>query len=189
MKRLTTEQFINKSNAIHGKKYEYGNCIYLRSIDKVSITCKLHGDFLQKPNGHLSGHGCPKCGGTDKLSTQSFINDSEKIHGNIYDYSKVNYINKHNKVSIICSIHGEFLQTPNNHLKNQGCPKCKGGVLINCDDFIKKSNIVTFNNIKNRDGIKREYCLNNNIELIIIKYDENIYDKLNKKLNKDYVMW
>lgn len=209
MKRLTTEQFINKSNTIHGKKYEYGNCIYLRSIDKVSITCKLHGDFLQKPNGHLSGHGCPKCGGTDKLSTQSFINDSEKIHGNIYDYSKVNYINKHNKVSIICNIHGEFLQTPNNHLKNQGCPKCKGGVLINCDDFFLPElnilieyngyqhyypvdyfgGIVTFNNIKNRDGIKREYCLNNNIELIIIKYDENIYDKLNKKLNKDYVMW
>lgn len=111
----------------------------------------------------------------------------------------------------------DFLQKPN-HLKNQGCSRCKGGVLINCDDFIKKSNIihdgkynyslsieyngyqhyypvdyfggiVTFNNIKNRDGIKREYCLNNNIELIIIKYDENIYDKLNKKLNKNYVMW
>lgn len=182
MKRLTTEQFINKSNTIHGKKYEYGNCIYLRSIDKVSITCKLHGDFLQKPNGHLSGHGCPKCGGTDKLSTQSFINDSEKIHGNIYDYSKVNYINKHNKVSIICNIHGEFLQTPNNHLKEYNGYQHYYPV-----DYF--GGIVTFNNIKNRDGIKREYCLNNNIELIIIKYDENIYDKLNKKLNKDYVMW
>ena len=52
---------------------------------------------------------------------------SQKIHGNRYDYSKVNYINGQKDVIIICPIHGKFLQRPNSHTSNQmqGCPKCQ----------------------------------------------------------------
>lgn len=54
----------------------------------------------------------------------SFKEKSSKIHNNHYDYSLVVYKDSKTKVKIICSIHGVFEQTPNNHLKGSGCPKC-----------------------------------------------------------------
>lgn len=59
-----------------------------------------------------------------KLTKEEFVMRANEIHNNRYDYSKVNYINKHTKVCIVCPIHGEFWQTPNNHLSRNGCPKC-----------------------------------------------------------------
>ena len=58
-----------------------------------------------------------------KLTTPDFIKNAIEIHGDKYDYSKVNYINAQTKVCIICSEHGEFWQTPHNHITNKaGCP-------------------------------------------------------------------
>ena len=65
-----------------------------------------------------------------KLTTEGFINKAKKIHGDKYDYSKVEYVNAKTKVCIICPEHGEFWQTPDNHLKGFGCTKC--------NSFIKK---------------------------------------------------
>ena len=59
-----------------------------------------------------------------RLSIEEFINKVKQIHGNRYDYSKVNYKNNRTKIIIICKKHGEFLQFPNNHLKGCGCFKC-----------------------------------------------------------------
>lgn len=91
--------------------------------------------------------------------TEVFIQKSIKVHGNKYDYSKVDY--KHSlkkKVIIICPIHGEFEQIPNDHLHNHGCPKCgkinmQKLLRISSDDFIKKSkeihnNKYDYSNIK-----------------------------------------
>lgn len=55
----------------------------------------------------------------------NFINRSRLIHDNYYDYSKVNYKNSIIKVCITCPKHGDFWQTPKDHLKGSGCPKCK----------------------------------------------------------------
>lgn len=62
--------------------------------------------------------------GTKKKTTEQFIEESKKIHGNKYDYSKVEYKNNRTKVCIVCSKHGEFWQTPKQHLRGQGCPEC-----------------------------------------------------------------
>lgn len=56
---------------------------------------------------------------------QNFIEKAKKVHGNKYDYSKVNYINNDTKIKIICPTHGIFEQAPTNHLKGHGCPFCK----------------------------------------------------------------
>ena len=56
--------------------------------------------------------------------TQEFIKKSIKIHGNKYDYCKVEYINARSEVIIICKIHGEFNQIVRYHLSNSGCNKC-----------------------------------------------------------------
>ena len=60
-----------------------------------------------------------------KLTTEEFIEKAIKVHGNKYDYSKVDYINSTTKVCIICPIHGEFWQKASDHINNNAsCPKC-----------------------------------------------------------------
>ena len=124
--RLSKEDFISKAKSIHGDKYDYSKVEYVNAQTKVCITCPEHGEFLQVPNAHLRGSGCPKCGGKLVNNTEDFISRSNEIHNNKYDYSKVKYINSQTKVCIICPKHGEFWVTPNNHLRGKGCPKCSG---------------------------------------------------------------
>jgi hypothetical protein len=59
---LTTDEFIKRATAIHKDKYDYSKSTYTKYGEPVIITCPVHGDFIQTPDKHLSGHGCPKCG-------------------------------------------------------------------------------------------------------------------------------
>ena len=138
-KRLTTEQFIEKARKIHGNKYDYSKVKYINNITRVIIICPKHGEFLQTPNDHLDGCGCSKCGGVKKSNTNDFIAQSKKIHGDKYDYSKVEYINNKTPVCIICPTHGEFWQKPNDHLGGHGCSKCSGTKKLTTEEFIKKA--------------------------------------------------
>src|SRR5690606_25139576 len=113
----------------HGEKYSYNNVVYNKSNIHVYITCLKHGDFLQKPNVHLSGSGCPKCK-TDihrKTFTQSkeqLIEKVKKVHGGKYDYSLVKYKNSNSLIKIICKEHGVFEQKAYAHKAGHGCIKC-----------------------------------------------------------------
>lgn len=127
----TTEEFISKSRKIHGDKYDYSKVDYKGSKTKVCIICPVHGEFWQRPNEHLSGNGCSKCGrditGEKRgLTIEKFIDTSNKVHNNFYDYSKVKKVRRRSidKVTIICPIHGEFEQTPRSHMDGEGCPRC-----------------------------------------------------------------
>jgi len=71
-----------------------------------------------------------------------FIQKSITVHGNKYDYSKINYINVDTKVTIICPIHGEFQQTSYHHLKGYGCIDCGGGGKLTIEKFIEKAKKV-----------------------------------------------
>src|SRR5690606_25144089 len=89
------------------------------------IICPEHGIFEQRPNEHSQGQGCPKCGGTCLKTREQFIADAVAVHGNKYDYCKVEYKGNNKKVCITCLEHGEFLITPSNHISNiVGCPAC-----------------------------------------------------------------
>jgi hypothetical protein len=57
----TTEDFINKAKKIHNNLYDYSKSIYNGTRKNIIIICKEHGEFIQKPNDHLSGNGCQKC--------------------------------------------------------------------------------------------------------------------------------
>ena len=143
-KTLTTNDFIIKSTIIHGNKYDYSKVEYIKRFANVKIICKIHGEFYQKASEHLSGCGCKKCGKVYSPTNIEFIENSIKIHGDKYDYSKVEYIKAILKVIIICKEHGEFLQTPNNHLSGGGCIKCgientKIKQTSNTEEFIEKS--------------------------------------------------
>jgi hypothetical protein len=128
-KLKTREDFINDSISLHGNSYDYSLVEYFNSRTKVSIICPTHGEFKQTPSLHLQGSGCRICANNIKSlkgrkTKQEFINESNKIHNNKYDYSLVEYINSRTKVSIICPMHGEFKQLPDSHIRKKGCFEC-----------------------------------------------------------------
>mgnify|MGYP000623586680 CR=1 FL=1 len=146
-KKKTTEEFIKEATEKHRGKYDYHKVDYVNSATKVCIICHEHGhgEFWQRPTDHLSGYGCPRCGKeANRLSKEDFIKKAKKIHGDKYDYSKVEYVNCMTKVCIICPEHGEFWQNPNSHLQGHGCSKCKCDKLreektSSKEEFIKKA--------------------------------------------------
>lgn len=251
-KKSTTEEFIEKANDKQGyDTYDYSKVEYINAKTEVVIICPKHGEFSQTPTNHLNGDGCPKCAiekcaDERRLTTKEFIDKANQVQGiGIYDYSKVQYVDAHTEVTIICPKHGEFKQTPNNHLNCQGCPKCKnnykGEIIIrkfltknkmnfeeqkkfeNCKDIrclpfdfyipkynlciehdgiqhfkpTKRSNKTTdkeskenFKYIQKHDKIKNNYCKEKGINLLRIRYDENVEEKLteyfqNNNLIKD----
>jgi very-short-patch-repair endonuclease len=152
-----TEGFIKKSKEVHGNKYDYSLVDYKNNNTKVKIICPSHGEFEQLPRIHASGFNCPKCRYIDrgkkckiqkekksyKLDTKSFIKKAKKIHGEIYDYSLVDYKNIRTKIKIICKTHGEFEQKAFDHLRKSECPKCainisRGKLINELDYFLKK---------------------------------------------------
>ena len=151
-RRSTTEEFIKKSKVIYGNLHNYSLVEYKDNATKIKIICNEHGIFEKFPNNYLNGKGCPACIGKKKLNAEEFIKKSKIIHGNLYDYSLVEYKNNHTKVKIICKMHGVFEQKPNNHFNGQGCSKCAG---LNTLDAIKK-------HIKLLSEIGVESRLNNN---------------------------
>lgn len=128
-RKLTREIFIEKARKIHGDKYDYSKVVYMNNSTPVIIICPKHGEFLQRPNAHLSRQGCSKCmierhADLHRIGLERFIKKAREIHGNKYDYSKAVYIDNKKKIAIICPKHGEFFQRPDNHLHGSGCPKC-----------------------------------------------------------------
>ena len=126
MRSHNTSRFIADAFKVHGGTYDYSKVVYKNSNTKVYISCKEHGDFLQYPADHIHAkHGCPKCNGSFRKTTQEFIQEAREVHGDKYSYELVAY--KHNKhpVDITCPTHGSFLQTPIAHInKRRGCPVC-----------------------------------------------------------------
>lgn len=130
-RQSSTSEFIEKSIKIHGNKFDYSKVEYIGSHIKVCIICPEHGEFYQPPTNHLSGNGCPKCAwkykrGKYRLTTlETFLTQAKGIHGDKYDYSKVKWKNTYTSITIICPIHGEFTQVPQNHIRLKcGCRKC-----------------------------------------------------------------
>lgn len=148
MRKLTTQEFIDRARAVHGDRYGYAFSIYLSATDKVIIHCPEHGMFEQSPNNHInSGTGCPSCGNYTSIKSRTknqsdFINQAKSVHGNKYDYSKVEYVNTNSDVKIICSEHGLFEQRPSHHLNGVGCPSCSGNKKHNNVSFITEARIV-----------------------------------------------
>ncbi len=233
-KYIKSKNILNQFKDIHGYKYDYSEFVYNGNDKPAIIICKLHGKFHQLPSNHLKGKGCKKCalannGLNQRLSYNDFVYKSNIVHNHIYDYSKFIYTGFGVKSTIICSKHGEFLQTPRTHLNASGCkicnntskgemtiykyltnknipfvkektfPDCKLKNVLRFDFYVphlnmcieydgiqhfRQSKSTKFKSnlkyIENNDQIKNKYCINNNIKLIRIKYNQlkNIYSIL-----------
>lgn len=169
------EHFLAIAKKIHGDRYDYSKAIYTRKDDYVTIICKEHGEFLQSPNKHHSGRGCPKCANTQRAITLSqnsnlkllptikpiqttkdieLINKFRLRHGNKYDYSYVKKEADYKPVIIICPIHGPFKQSYKNHLSGNSCFKCSSITTApekEIIDFLKTLSIEVMH--KNREII------------------------------------
>jgi len=230
--KYTLESFIEKAREKHEDRFDY-NLVEFKDVKKnVKIICKKHNYiFEQSPDSHLrSVHCCPKClkeisKSTNRKGKEEFVREAIDIHGDIYNYDHVNYVNNNTKVKIFCNLHkGFFYQIPRSHTHAKcGCYICnssQGEVAVktfleknkikfeqqkkfkDCklknhlpfDFYLKKYNaVIEYNGLqhyeffeyfhktedkfekrKERDSIKKEYCLKNSIKFIEIPYwDKN----------------
>jgi hypothetical protein len=168
--------FIKKVTAKHNDKYDYSKVVYERTHSKVEIVCSTHGSFFQTPASHQSGTGCPTCSGREKCNDKSFIEKAKAIHGDNYDYSKVQYVNAHTKVTIICPTHGDWDILPCNHItKKAGCNKCgQKKLTLTTEQFIEKAIRV--------HGDKYDYSLvdykRSNLPVSIICKRHGVFDQI-----------
>jgi len=143
--KKTREEFIKDANETHGDLYDYSKVEYLSTNQPVIIICRIHGEFSQRASSHIKGAGCFHCGiikvvDGKRYNTETFIESAKEKHGDLYDYSKVDYISSDSKIIIICIKHGEFIQTATHHLRGSGCTKC--GIIKVAD--CKRYNTETF---------------------------------------------
>lgn len=145
MKKKTIEDFLEKAKLIHGDRYDYSIVNYISNSSKVKIICRIHGEFEQAPVKHLNeAQNCPKCSfeknhNEQRKTITNFISEAKLIHGDKYDYSNVIYNNYKEDIKIICKIHGEFSQSPSNHLQGKGCRYCGGTAKLDILSFIEKA--------------------------------------------------
>lgn len=168
-RKLTTEEFVDKSRLIWGDKYDYSKTVYQGYGKKITVICPVHGEVEVLPENHLNSKkfsGCPKCNTEKNLmdmekikkprktkeerrkeKENEFIEKAKQIYGNKYDYSKVHYVKSHEKVCIICPEHGEFWMRPNDHVDHMNyCPMCgkhgRRNKPYTQEEFIKFANEV-----------------------------------------------
>ncbi len=191
MRKLTKDEFIEKSKNVHGDKYDYSKVNYINANENVCIICPEHGEFWQKPNNHLNGNGCPLCV-RKKWDTKSFIEKAMEIHGNKYDYSKTEYKSTREKVCIICPEHGEFWQYPLSHLEGCGCRKEKRGIKEDC--WEERKCPVCGKTFKERKKYEKICCseecrkiyVNEHIDEINKRRSEKLKETFSKKTVLDY---
>jgi hypothetical protein len=160
------EEFITNSNIIHNNKYDYSLVDYTNNKTKVEIICPIHGIFEQRPDNHIHGNGCPLCNESNgekkiriflehkniKYEYQKIFNDCKNIFPLPFDF----FIKEKN---IAIEYDGEQHYIPINYF---------GGY-------------IQLLNQNKKDYIKTEYCKNNNIILLRIKY--NNFDKIDDILS------
>lgn len=182
-RRKTLSEFIEDAENKYPNMFDYSKVVYTNNRENINIICKKHGDFITKPNWLLSGRGCVKCGSEstgNKSRNKNYLSDFIKVHGDKYDYSKVEYINNKTKVEIICKEHGSFLMNPNSHTSlGNGCPSCAYNVR-NTSEFIIHSNKIHQNKY---DYSKSIYLKSHSKVEIICNIHGSFYMRPNDHIN------
>lgn len=192
-KKLTTEEWINKARIKHGDKYDYSKSVYTGSRDRIIITCPKHGDFTaisglhisrgyvtivcpkhgefwQTPNSHIQGSGCPSCSsskGEEEVCNILLSNGIKFIRE--YTIQVPNEINTsgHAYIDFYLPEYNTFVEY--NGIQHYNPKMAFGGSF-------------KFERQQARDEYVRQYCKDNNIKLIEICYDEDVWEVLTREL-------
>lgn len=166
--KKTTGQFINESNRVHDFKYLYDNTNYVSNQTKVIITCPVHGNFEQRPLSHTQGSGCPNCSESK----------GEKIISKFLNKNKINYLRQ--KKFIDCR---NVFELPFDFY----IPSKRTLIEFDGEQHFKPvehfGGLKTYEQLKMNDRIKNEYCEENYINLIRIKYNQ--IDKIEEILKNN----
>ena len=192
------EEIIEKLHSLFGDRYSYDKVVYKAMKVPITLVCHEknsdgveHGEFSMRPVNIFSSHQeCPKCYDDRRSRLQrkpfeSFVEEANKIHNGLYEYHKVNYVNGKTKICIVCPIHGDFWQSPSNHLKGNGCPFCSGNAKKwnkeTCEqearkyefifDFRTKSSGAC--NVAHRNGWLKDYTWLKRLPPKTADYDKN----------------
>lgn len=165
----TLEEYIDKVNIVHNYMYDYSLLNYKKSHNYLFIICKKHGIFKQKAYLHLQGNGCPKC----KMSKGEkyiyiYLNDRNinfQTQKKFENCKNINYL-----------LFDFYLTEYNMCIEFDGKQHFINNKFFGGEKELNKRII--------NDNIKNEYCKNNNIDLLRIRYDENIEEKLNSYLKE-----
>lgn len=122
----TTDEFKAKARAIHGEgSFNYDEVDYKSTKEPVWITCKNGHRFSQSPRHHINGNGCKECSGKKQYTNETFKQKSIEVHGDVFDYSEVDYKNAYTKVKLTCKkCNTSFLQFPTSNICGKGCKVC-----------------------------------------------------------------
>lgn len=145
-RKKTHQEFIKQMNIINSNIEILSQ--YQNNKTKVACKCKICNHEWEARPDNLLHWGCPKCrlvkiSNKNRKTKDNFIEQANRVHNNKYSYNNVIYIRDDIKVTITCPIHGNFDQTPSNHLQKHECPKCntsKGELFI--ERYLTKNNIL-----------------------------------------------
>lgn len=148
----TQQEFIDEVSEKHNNFYTYTKTDYVRSIDKIIVTCPSHGDFHVLANNHVRGKGCKLCAIKNNslkriLGNEVFLARAFAKHGDRYSYPECEVSTLKCTVTVICPSHGEFITTPYGHLHGVGCPECAKDLrstsqVHSLDMFLEKARTV-----------------------------------------------
>jgi len=181
---ISFQDFVYRSKIKHNDRYSYNVDYYTNGSTKTKINCKIHGDFWQIPQQHMSGQGCPLCAHItqhdhQKVTFDEFVTKANKKHNTRYKYIDLGGIGLDSTIGMICKKHGTILQKMRNHLNTTGCPKCKmsrGELLV--EYILTKHNIMfkfqkRFNDCKNKRELPFDFYLPEHN--ICIEYDGELH--------------
>lgn len=126
-KRVTFSEFVDRAQMVHETKYSYDETSYTGFKSPITICCAKHGEFsFNHAYTHvINKSGCPSCAREQhRLTNAQFIQKSQEIHGDLYDYANVQYVTNAIPVQIVCRTHGVQSITPTDHYR-VGCWFCK----------------------------------------------------------------
>lgn len=155
--RKTTKTFISEAQKVHDYKYSYDKTDYITNQTKVIITCPIHGDFLQRPLSHIQGMGCSNC------------NESkgEKAIAKFLDKNNISYYRQHkfNDCKNVFELPFDFY-----------IPSIRTAIEFDGKQHFQPmeffGGLEAYNKLIANDNIKNEYCEDNYIDLVRIKYDQ-----------------
>lgn len=148
----------------YGDLYLYDRFVFKSVLSNVVVGCKKHKEYFNINyttfrNTKIKNTLCPKCKSEEESLKEVFKSNSKnkrirfitkaiEVHNNFYDYSLVEYKDNRTAITIVCPIHGNFEQTPHDHLSKCGCYNCGLDKIkarfnkTNFGEFVTKANEV-----------------------------------------------
>lgn len=166
------DRFLVRAHEVHGSRYNYEDVIYVNARTKVEIKCPRHGSFWMTPNNHTSHRqGCPRC----SLSKgEGLVSSFLTAHG-------IEFITQHSFPDCQYKLPLRFdfwIPTLNTVIEYQGRQHFELGTFSSNDDL----NVKGFIDTQIRDEIKRNYCTDRGVSLIVVRYDQIVADELSLML-------